>query len=206
MVWNYCSNGLLGVGQDELVILLAAEGTGGGDDRGVPRWDVFNHFQFLYERAKTGPPVVPMGYSTFANPGEPFLGSDNSYGGFFYVKSNFQSLENLVVPPAGTPFLFGLLITKWELPWARLFPLRLMLRLGAEFRYYPAPLWSERDRATVYNDVGNTMMKILCVSFRSDQQEFNSSHMRDICACRISAITPTPCLSSAASAFTWRRS
>ena len=31
---------------------------------------------------------------------------------------------------------------------------RLMLRLGAEFRYYPAPLVSVRNRAPVYGEVG----------------------------------------------------
>ena len=30
---------------------------------------------------------------------------------------------------------------------------RLMLRLGAEFRYYPAPLVSVRNRAPVYGEV-----------------------------------------------------
>lgn len=161
MVWNYCSDGLLAAGQDELILLLA-QGDGGVDT--VPRWDVFNHFQYLYERANNAPPVLHMGYSGFATGESSFLGGGNSYGGFLYVRCNFQSIEGLATPAAGTPYLFGLLITKWELPWARLFPLRLMLRLGAEFRYYPTPLWSERDRPSAYNDIGNTMMKILCVS------------------------------------------
>ncbi len=38
----------------------------------------------------------------------------------------------------------------------------MLLRLGAEYRYYPAPLWSSRDRRPVYRDVGNTIMKLLC--------------------------------------------
>jgi MAD (mothers against decapentaplegic) interacting protein len=41
------------------------------------------------------------------------------------------------------------------------FPLRLLLRLGAESRYYPSPLWSWRDRTTVYKEIGNTIMKLL---------------------------------------------
>ncbi len=40
--------------------------------------------------------------------------------------------------------LFGVLCLRPEMPWARVFPLRLMLRLGAEYRYYPAPLVSTR--------------------------------------------------------------
>ena len=146
------------MGQDELVILLSQDGEGDA----LPSWHVFNHFQFLYEKAKEGPPLSPMGYSLLAP--DSLLGRDNAYGGFLYVRASFQSLEGLLVPPEGVPRLFGVLITKWELPWARLFPLRLLLRLGAEFRYYPAPLWSERNRQSVYNDIGNTMMKLLCVS------------------------------------------
>ena len=38
------------------------------------------------------------------------------------------------------------------------------LRLGAEARYYPAPLWSTRQRVTVYKEIGNTIMKLLSVS------------------------------------------
>ena len=158
LIWNYCSAGLLSVGQDELVILISQCESDGA----LPNWHVFNHFQFLYEKAKEGPPLSPMGYSLLAP--DSLLGRDNAYGGFLYVRASFQSLEGLLVPPEGVPRLFGLLITKWELPWARLFPLRLILRLGAEFRYYPAPLWSERNRQSVYNDIGNTMMKLLCVS------------------------------------------
>ena len=37
----------------------------------------------------------------------------------------------------------------------------MLLRLGAESRYYPAPLWSIRGRKTVYRHVGNTIMKLL---------------------------------------------
>ena len=38
---------------------------------------------------------------------------------------------------------------------------RLMLRLGAEFRYYPAPLVSVRSRPAVYSDIGHTIMNVL---------------------------------------------
>ena len=40
------------------------------------------------------------------------------------------------------------------------------LRLGAEARYYPAPLWSTRQRVTVYKEIGNTIMKLLSVSLQ----------------------------------------
>jgi len=59
------------------------------------------------------------------------LGS-NEVGGFLYIRQTFQCLQKIILPDA--PFLFGLLLQKWEMSWARVFPLRLMFRLGAEFR------------------------------------------------------------------------
>lgn len=59
------------------------------------------------------------------------LGS-KEHAGFLYVRPTFQSLDGIPLP--SQPFLFGLLILRAETPWARAFPLRLMLRLGAEYR------------------------------------------------------------------------
>lgn len=39
-----------------------------------------------------------------------------------------------------------------------------MLRLGAEFRYYPCPLVSIRQRAAVYGEIGHTIIQVLAVS------------------------------------------
>lgn len=36
-----------------------------------------------------------------------------------------------------------------------------MLRLGAEYRYYPCPLVSVRLRDAVYSEIGHTIMKVL---------------------------------------------
>ena len=55
---------------------------------------------------------------------------------------------------------------RWETPWAKVFPLRLVLRLGAEYRYYPCPLVSVRFREAVYFEIGHTIMKVL-VDFRN---------------------------------------
>lgn len=60
-----------------------------------------------------------------------FLGS-REHGGFLYISPSFQSLQDLLLP--NPPYLFGILIQKWETPWAKVFPIRLMLRLGAEYR------------------------------------------------------------------------
>ena len=46
----------------------------------------------------------------------------------------------------------------------QVFPLRLMLRMGAEFRYYPCPLVSTRNRKPVFCEIGHTIMNLLVVS------------------------------------------
>lgn len=45
----------------------------------------------------------------------------------------------------------------------QVFPLRLMLRMGAEFRYYPCPLVSTRNRKPVFCEIGHTIMNLLVV-------------------------------------------
>lgn len=59
-----------------------------------------------------------------------FLGSKD-HAGVLFLSPTFQPLEGLTLP--SQPFLFGLLIQKLEVPWAKVFPLRLLLRLGSEY-------------------------------------------------------------------------
>lgn len=59
-----------------------------------------------------------------------FLGSKD-HAGMLFFSPTCQPLEGLTLP--SQPFLFGLLIQKLEVPWAKVFPLRLLLRLGAEY-------------------------------------------------------------------------
>lgn len=72
--------------------------------------------------------ITELGHSIFS---ESFLGS-RDHGGFLYIRASFQCVQKLTLP--GAPFLFGILLQKWETPWAKVFPLRLLLRLGAEYR------------------------------------------------------------------------
>lgn len=62
---------------------------------------------------------------------ESFLGSKD-HGGFLFITPTFQKLDDLPLP--SNPFLCGILIQKLEIPWAKVFPMRLMLRLGAEYK------------------------------------------------------------------------
>uniref|UniRef100_A0A8C0N741 Zinc finger FYVE domain-containing protein n=1 Tax=Canis lupus familiaris TaxID=9615 RepID=A0A8C0N741_CANLF len=111
---------------------------------------------------KGGNVVGNLGHSFFS---QSFLGS-KEHGGFLYVTSTYQSLQDLVLPTP--PYLFGILIQKWETPWAKVFPIRLMLRLGAEYRLYPCPLFSVRFRKPLFGETGHTIMNLLA-DFRNYQ-------------------------------------
>lgn len=123
--------------------------------------------------------------------GSSFLGSQE-HAGFLYVRSTLQSLQGLPLP--NQPYLFGLLVHRAEVAWAKAFPLRLMLRLGAEYRckprllmkvkcsiyknpkfsplvtcflcfpVYPCPLYSVRFRKPLFGEIGHTIMRLLVVS------------------------------------------
>lgn len=150
LCWNFATRGLTSVGQDEVVILLEV-----AEDEQLPPRDVFCTLQALYEQAGAGQPIAEMGHISV---GSDYLGS-SAHGGWLFIRHTHQTVADLLLPPP--PLLFGVLIMRWEIPWARVFPLRLMLRLGAEFRYYPAPLVSVRGRKPVYGEIGHTIMNVL---------------------------------------------
>uniref|UniRef100_A0AAZ3R9P9 Zinc finger FYVE domain-containing protein 9 n=1 Tax=Oncorhynchus tshawytscha TaxID=74940 RepID=A0AAZ3R9P9_ONCTS len=141
--WYVTSKGMHAVGQAEVVVLLQCL----PDEKSIPK-DLFSHFfniLYLYQ--------------------ESFLGS-REHGGFLYVSPSFQSLQDLMLP--NPPYLFGVLLQKWETPWAKVFPLRLMFRLGAEYRFYPCPLFSVRFRKPLFGETGHTIMNLLA-DFRNYQ-------------------------------------
>ena len=74
-----------------------------------------------------------MGYSVILS-GDTFLGSQD-YGGFLYFRHSYQCLEGLDLPE-NQPFLFAVLLSKWEMPWAKVFPLRLLLRSGHSLKVF----------------------------------------------------------------------
>uniref|UniRef100_A0AAY4DUY4 FYVE-type domain-containing protein n=1 Tax=Denticeps clupeoides TaxID=299321 RepID=A0AAY4DUY4_9TELE len=152
--WYVMSKGMHAVGQAEVVVLLQCL----PDEKGFPR-DIFSHFIQLYQDALTGKVLSHLGHSLVDRG---LLGS-KEHAGFLYIQPTFQSMEGLPLP--SQPFLFGLLIQRAETPWARSFPLRLMLRLGAEYRFYPCPLFSVRFRKPLFGDTSQTIMRLL-VDFR----------------------------------------
>lgn len=161
-ILNLSTEGLHDVGQDEITILLKFDIA----ECKIPV-EIFQHFTEIYENALAGSFIPELGYS-LANQ-SPFLGS-SEHGGFLYIRQSFQCIQDIIVPEA--PFLIGILIHKQEIPWAKIFPLRLTLRLGAEYRYYPCPHVSIRERPTVYMDIAHTIINFLA-DFRNYSYSLN---------------------------------
>ncbi|KAM3876163.1 zinc finger FYVE domain-containing protein 9 [Diretmus argenteus] len=153
--WCVTSKGMHAVGQVEVVVLLQCL----PEEKNLPK-DIFSHFIQLYRDALTGKVVNHLALSLFSSS---FLGSEE-HAGFLYVRSTLQSLQGLPLP--NQPYLFGLLVHRAEVAWAKAFPLRLMLRLGAEYRFYPCPLYSVRFRKALFGETGHTIMRLL-VDFRN---------------------------------------
>ncbi|XP_074491672.1 zinc finger FYVE domain-containing protein 9 [Sebastes fasciatus] len=153
--WCVTTKGMHAVGQVEVVLLLQCM----PEEKSFPK-DIFSHIIQLYRDTLTGKVVKHLSLSLF---GSSFLGSEE-HAGFLYIRSTLQSLQGLPLP--SQPYLFGLLVHRAEVTWAKAFPLRLMLRLGAEYRFYPCPLYSVRFRKPLFGEIGHTIMRLL-VDFRN---------------------------------------
>uniref|UniRef100_A0A182JP00 FYVE-type domain-containing protein n=1 Tax=Anopheles christyi TaxID=43041 RepID=A0A182JP00_9DIPT len=149
-VINFTTRGLNFVGQDEIIILLVLD-----DSRVLPK-DIFVHLNEIYCEADRGHIITELGFSPARS--NNFLGSKN-HGGFLYVRPTYQCMKAVLAPEA--PYLIGILIHRWEVPWAKILPLRLMLRLGALYQYYPCPHVSERERESVYVEIAQTIVNLL---------------------------------------------
>ncbi|XP_077440360.1 zinc finger FYVE domain-containing protein 9 [Vanacampus margaritifer] len=153
--WCVTTKGMHAVGQVEVVVLLQCL----PEEKSFPR-DIFSHFVQLYRDSLSGKVIKHLSLSLF---GGRYLGSDE-HAGLLFVRPTRQSLQGLPLP--SQPYLFGLLLHRAEVVWAKTFPLRLMLRLGAEYRFYPCPLYSVRFRKPLFGDIGHTVMRLL-VDFRN---------------------------------------
>ncbi|XP_037548380.1 zinc finger FYVE domain-containing protein 9, partial [Nematolebias whitei] len=148
--WCLGSIGLQALGQKELVFLLECL----PGEKTLPR-DLFSLYLSIYQDAQKGKFVEELDNVTFTTS---FLGSKD-HAGMLFFPPTCQSLDGLALPPQS--FLFGLLIQKLEVPWAKVFPLRLLLRLGSEYDVYPTTLLSVRFRNSVYRETGHTIMNLL---------------------------------------------
>uniref|UniRef100_A0A8C2PUA7 Zinc finger FYVE domain-containing protein n=1 Tax=Cyprinus carpio TaxID=7962 RepID=A0A8C2PUA7_CYPCA len=147
--WCLSSNGLQAVGQKELVFIIECL----AEENSLPR-DLFNLYVSIYEDAQKGKFIEHLGNVTFT---DSFLGSKD-HGGVLFFTPTFQPLDGLALPQVS--FLCGVLIQKLEVPWAKVFPLRLLLALGAQYMY-PWPLVSMRFRDSVFKETGHTIMNLL---------------------------------------------
>lgn len=88
------------------------------------------------------------------------------FNAVLYVRASLQSTHNVILPDRSCgQVLFGLFVKHTEIPWAKLFPLRLLLRMGAEYRLYPWPLFNALDRKCLYSEfVDNSIIHFLAVS------------------------------------------
>lgn len=148
--WCFGSNGLQALGQRELVFLLECL----SEEKILPK-DLFTLYLNVYQEAQKGKFIEELDNVTFTSS---FLGSKD-HAGMLFFSPTCQPLDGLTLPPQ--PFLFGVLIQKLEVPWAKVFPLRLLLRLGAEYSVYPTMLTSVRFRDSVYRETGHTIMNLL---------------------------------------------
>ncbi|NWH69861.1 ZFY16 protein, partial [Piaya cayana] len=148
--WYFSTNGLHGLGQAEIVILLQCL----PDEDTFPS-EIFRLFIDIYKDAMKGKLIRNMENITFT---ENFLGN-KEHGGFLFVSPTSQKLDEQIQP--NHPFLYGILIHKLEIPWAKVFPIRLMLRLGAEYEAYPAAVVSVRHRKPLFGEIGHTVKDLL---------------------------------------------
>ncbi|XP_010772523.1 zinc finger FYVE domain-containing protein 9-like [Notothenia coriiceps] len=153
--WCFGSNGMQALGQRELVFLLECL----PEEKSLPK-DLFTLYLNIYQEAQKGKFLEELDNVTFTSS---FLGSKDHAGMLFFAPT-CQPLDDLTLPPQ--PFLFGLLVQKLEVPWAKVFPLRLLLRLGAEYNVYPTTLTSVRFRDSVYRETGHTIMNLLAVNLK----------------------------------------
>ncbi|XP_077144276.1 zinc finger FYVE domain-containing protein 16 isoform X1 [Ranitomeya variabilis] len=148
--WFFATNGLHGLGQAEIVVILNCL----PNEDCVPN-DVFKLMVNIYKDAQKGKYIGNLENITFT---ESFLGSKD-HGGFLFFTPTFQDLSGLPVPDS--PCLCGVIILKMEVPWAKVFPIRLMLTLGAESGVYPSPVTSRRHRKSVFGEIGHTIINLL---------------------------------------------
>jgi hypothetical protein len=136
--FSYVTNGLERHGQHEIVFTLRRE----GDGKSLHP-DVLEIFKTIHSRAEKGQPI--NAYDGFAlDPGASFLGRKGNWGFIFVPAEFFSGVE--------VPFeaLAVILVKGDETALLRKkLSYRIMSMLGAEYRYYPCPRWSDPDRKPV---------------------------------------------------------
>lgn len=149
--WCFASDGLSRLGQSEIVFLLNRD----MGDSTIPR-DVFKIYLTIHELALRRQSLENLGNLLFQ---DGLFGQRDSAGLLLVRHMGCQDISDYIIPDK--PFLFALVLQRWEVPWSKVFPVRLLLRLGHKSGHYPYPLVSYKSRAPVYYEVGHTIISIL---------------------------------------------
>lgn len=150
--WCFTSEGLSRYGQNEIVLVIDKD----KDDSCIPR-DIFKIYLTLHELALRRQPLENLGNLLFQ---DGLFGNRDTAGLLFVRPLEDHCLKNIVLPSNKT-YLFALVLQRWEVPWSKVFPMRLLLRLGHKFDVYPYPIVSFSAREPVYYEVGHTVISIL---------------------------------------------
>lgn len=143
-VWCFVTMGFSAIGQNELIFLIKCS----YDEQSYPQ-DVVKLIKMLYKRAVSNEVEIRNGTHLELR-GHSFLGDPLNTGVIFSSYCG-QMISGVPLPRA--PHLFGLVLRGCECQWARVFPSRLLLRLGRQFQCeYPFPLWSDRHREPVFRE------------------------------------------------------
>lgn len=149
--WCFTSSGLDKLGQDEIMFVLDKD----KNNSCIPR-DIFKTYLTLHELALRRQAIENLGNLLFQ---DGLFGSRDTAGLLFVRPCADHCLKNLIVPDK--KFLVALVLQRWEVPWSKVFPMRLLLRLGHKYETYPYPIVSYRSRDPVYYEVGHTIISIL---------------------------------------------
>uniref|UniRef100_A0A6G1S4M4 Zinc finger FYVE domain-containing protein 9 n=1 Tax=Aceria tosichella TaxID=561515 RepID=A0A6G1S4M4_9ACAR len=149
--WCFASSGLDKFGQDEIIFLLDKD----KDNCCIPR-DIFKIYLTLHELALRRQAIENLGNLLFQ---DGLFNCRDTAGLLFVQPSPDHCLKNLILPDK--KFLIALVLQRWEVPWSKVFPMRLLLRLGHKYDSYPYPIVSFRKRDPVYYEIGHTIISIL---------------------------------------------
>jgi len=151
--WCFVSDGMGASNQEEVVILIKCDSS--DIEEAILTRKVLTQMNAIFEKAKHGHPVSDLEHMEF----DSSMMCQPKNVGMLFFKLTLQCPKKLLLPTS--PYLFGLYIESSEVPWAKNFPLRLLLRIGAEFKYYPCPLFNVLDRPPVYQGVRRTILDLL---------------------------------------------
>lgn len=119
------------------------------------------HLLDIYDRTLNSYQITTMSH-TINSENNIFLGNKDNVGFLYFTPNKHHSFVDIDDLLPEKPFLIGILIQRWEIPWAKLFPIRLLLALGAQSKVYPCPVVSLPQRKATFSNIGQTIMNLLC--------------------------------------------